>query len=81
MNTSTNPDSVTNRILDLDALRQRVPLDPSTIWRMETRGEFPQRIRLGDRRVGWHESEIDQWLADRPRGCARPPQTLKRKRG
>lgn len=42
-----------------------------TIWRLERSGEFPKRINLTGRRVGWVESEVDEWLQSRPKGiCA-----------
>ncbi|HIB44236.1 MAG TPA: AlpA family phage regulatory protein [Nitrospina sp.] len=44
-----------------------------TIWRMEKSGAFPKRINLTNRRVGWIESEILDWLESRPKGiCAEP---------
>ncbi|MGO8077416.1 helix-turn-helix transcriptional regulator, partial [Rhizobium leguminosarum] len=27
-------------------------------------GQFPQRIKLGDRRVVWLESEVNNWMAE-----------------
>ena len=30
-------------------------------------GEFPKPIELSDRRIGWREDEVDEWLASRPR--------------
>ena len=38
-------------------------------WRWEREGRFPQRIRLGERAVGWREDEILQWLQSLPRGA------------
>jgi prophage regulatory protein len=67
------------RILSLNTLIERVPLHPSTIWRMENAGRFPKRIRLGARAVGWLEHEVNQWIADQPRGCAKAPETLRRR--
>jgi prophage regulatory protein len=29
---------------------------------------FPAPVRLSERRVGWYEHEIDEWLMARPRG-------------
>jgi prophage regulatory protein len=37
-----------------------------TQWRMEKRGEFPQRRQISPGRVGWLESEITAWLESRP---------------
>jgi prophage regulatory protein len=30
-------------------------------------GEFPAPVALSDRRIAWRESEVDAWLASRPR--------------
>ena len=35
------------------------------IWRLEIAGQFPKRVRLGNRRVGWVCSEIEALLAAR----------------
>lgn len=37
-----------------------------TLWRMENRGELPARIRISRRAVGWKESDIEEWLDNRP---------------
>jgi prophage regulatory protein len=37
------------------------------LWRMERDGQFPQRVRLGERAVGYLESEIQHWLESRIR--------------
>ncbi len=54
------------RILDHAGLKDRgVSFHPNHIRRLEKQGKFPKRVRLGPNRVGWVESEILQWLADR----------------
>lgn len=37
-----------------------------TIWRMEKRGELPPRKRISQGCVGWLESDIEEWLRNRP---------------
>jgi prophage regulatory protein len=37
----------------------------SMIYRLESEGRFPRRIKLGLRAVGWIESEIDAWIRER----------------
>lgn len=32
---------------------------------MEHAGQFPKRVRLGPCRIGWVESEVHDWLAER----------------
>lgn len=40
----------------------------STVWRWEKScPDFPKRIRLGERSVGWLRSEVNDWLASRDR--------------
>ena len=36
-----------------------------TIARMEKTGAFPLRIRIGNGSVGWLQSEVEAWLAQR----------------
>lgn len=57
-------------ILRADAVVERVGLSRTTIWRQERKGAFPRRIRLSDNAVGWLEEDIQNWLANRPRGTA-----------
>jgi prophage regulatory protein len=38
-----------------------------TIWKMMQEGTFPHSRQLGDRAIGWDESEIRAWLDSRPK--------------
>ncbi len=40
-------------------------LSATTLWRLTRRGEFPQPIRLSSGAVGWLDTEIRAWLAER----------------
>ena len=42
-------------------------LSRSTVYRLMRRGIFPEPIRVGLRAVRWHQSEIDNYLAQQPR--------------
>ncbi|MCF1459256.1 MAG: AlpA family transcriptional regulator [Shewanella sp.] len=53
--------SVTS-ILRLPAVKARTGLSRSTIYLRISEGSFPKPISLGDRAVGWVESEINDWL-------------------
>ena len=55
------------RILRLPDVRKLLGLHKSTIYRMIERGEFPRPIRLGPNSVGWVRTEIENWIASRPR--------------
>ena len=57
-------------IIRVSEVARRVGLSRTTIWRRERAGDFPARIRLGGRSVGWLDSEVEEWLERRPRGMA-----------
>ncbi len=55
------------RVLTKKAVSSRICYSGNHIDRMEAAGRFPRRVKLGPNRVGWLESEIDDWIADRVR--------------
>jgi prophage regulatory protein len=46
-------------------VRQITGLSRVTRWRLEQRGEFPRKVRLTQRCVGFLESEVLDWLTKR----------------
>jgi predicted DNA-binding transcriptional regulator AlpA len=42
-----------------------IPWTRQYINRLEKKGRFPRRFRLGDRQVAWPADEVDRWLAGR----------------
>jgi prophage regulatory protein len=62
---------MSDRLLSDDEVTQKIPLSKTQRWRLEKLGQFPQRIKIGTSinsqqgRVGWSESEIDEWIAAR----------------
>jgi prophage regulatory protein len=59
------PPAKGERFLSEAQVRQRVPISRISLRRWEGRGAFPKRVKLGDTRVGWSESEIDEWIEAR----------------
>jgi prophage regulatory protein len=53
------------RILRAPEVLKRVGLSRSTVWRLERKNQFPQRVRLTDRVVGWIEADVDRWIEQR----------------
>jgi len=53
------------RILSKRQLRELVLYSPQHIDRLEKAGRFPTRVKLGQARVGWIESEVLEWLQER----------------
>ena len=66
-----------NNIIRLPKTIQKTGLSRSTIYALVTRGEFPQQIKLSPRTMGFLESEVDQWLADKAANRSNPLATNK----
>lgn len=58
------------RTIRRDELRQLVPMSDSTIYRLEQKGEFPQRFALTSRCVVWYLDEVEAWIASRRENAA-----------
>jgi prophage regulatory protein len=57
-------DSNTN-IIRLPQAIQKTGLSRSTIYSLISRGEFPQKIQLSTRSIGFLESEINDWVTSK----------------
>ena len=56
------------KILRIQDVINVTGLSRTTVWRLERRGDFPSRLRLGENSCGWVAQEIQDWIASRPRG-------------
>jgi prophage regulatory protein len=63
----------TTRLITKKQLRAMVPYTPQHILRLEKKGKFPKRIRVGENRVAWLLSDIEKFIADRVAARDRPP--------
>jgi prophage regulatory protein len=61
-NTASGGSNMTTAILRLPEVKSRTGLSRSTIYLRVKEGSFPTPISLGDRAVGWVDSEIQDWL-------------------
>jgi predicted DNA-binding transcriptional regulator AlpA len=55
----------TIRFLRLPAVCERTGLSRSQIYRMESAGQFPARVKLSEICSAWVESEVEIWAAGR----------------
>ncbi len=53
------------RMLSKRQLKDLVLYSPQHVARLEAAGVFPKRVKLGNNRVGWLESEVHNWLQQR----------------
>lgn len=56
---------MSKRILRIHDVTERTGLGRSTIYRRIADQTFPPPIPLGERAVGWLESEVEGWMEDR----------------
>ncbi|MGB0503932.1 MAG: helix-turn-helix transcriptional regulator [Thalassolituus sp.] len=56
---------MTSRIIRLPEVITHTGLSRSTIYARIAEDQFPRPVSLGGRLVGWHESDIQQWIEER----------------
>lgn len=54
-----------SKIIKLPDVTERCALSRSSIYAYIQSNKFPKPISLGERAVGWLESEISSWIAER----------------
>ncbi|MET4898957.1 AlpA family phage regulatory protein [Sphingomonadaceae bacterium jetA1] len=52
------------RIIRMKTVQARTGLSRSTIYRKMTEGTFPAQLKISANGAGWHESEINRWVAN-----------------
>jgi prophage regulatory protein len=53
-----------DRIIRLRTVLSRTGLSRSTIYRKIAEGTFPAQLKISTNGTGWHESDINRWIAD-----------------
>ncbi|EHH0683512.1 AlpA family transcriptional regulator [Vibrio vulnificus] len=53
---------MSHKIMRLPEVIKMTGLSRSTIYLRMSKGSFPLSISLGERAVGWLETDIEQWL-------------------
>jgi len=51
-------------------LGELIPYSQNRLRRLEAKGQFPKRVRIGANRVAWLRQEVDDWLLARINGRA-----------
>jgi prophage regulatory protein len=57
--------TMAEKILRTPTVLQMIGLSRTTVWRMERAGTFPTRRKISSGTVGWFESEVLTWIAER----------------
>lgn len=53
------------KILRMKQVAERCGVCRALIYRYIRAGKFPASVRLGERAVGWRESDVEAWLSSR----------------
>ncbi|SEO74236.1 transcriptional regulator, AlpA family [Luteibacter sp. UNC138MFCol5.1] len=61
MQTSASP----IRFIRLPDVLKQTGLSRSYVYKLESKGQFPRRVKLGVLASAWIESEVQNWCADR----------------
>jgi prophage regulatory protein len=56
---------MSQKILRISEVSKRIGLGKTWIYARIKEDKFPLPVQLGAQAVGWRESDIDQWIADR----------------
>ena len=67
------PPSTNDRLMPLGEVRARCGLSRSSLYRKMRDRSFPTPLQVGVRAVRWRESEVEHWLATRPRATGHRP--------
>lgn len=66
-NTKTNTDPFAHmRLLTMKEVSALTTYTPQHVYRLMASGRFPNRVRIGQNRVGWRQSDLLEWMASRP---------------
>lgn len=58
---------MTDKLLLPAEVRERVRLSEPTIYRLRRKRKFPAPIILGEKRIAYRESEVEEWIKARSR--------------
>jgi len=51
------------KILTIKNVCDITSMSRATVYRLISAGEFPSKVQLSPRRVGWREAEVLNWIA------------------
>ncbi len=69
---------MTDRFISKTQAADMCGISAVTIWRMEKRGDFPQRRQISAHRVAYLESEVVAWMKSRGMDYCESPKIQKR---
>ena len=58
------------RLINIRQVADKTGLAAPTLWKLVAAYEFPAGVKVTKRATRWYESEVDDWIAARPRARA-----------
>ena len=55
----------TTTLIISNEITKLIPYSQNHLRRLEAKGQFPKRIRIGANRVAWLRDEVETWIEDR----------------
>lgn len=62
-----------NPVLRIEEVMARTGLSRSMIYKLQAANDFPSSIQLGERAVGWRQTDVEQWVEGKRRTQNLPP--------
>ena len=59
---TNKPNRPTGTLLTTKQVMDKIGLGQTTLWKLRRLGLFPKPHKIGMRKNGWYESEIDDWI-------------------
>ena len=53
---------IVGRVLDTNEVIKRIGLSRASLYRLIGEGKFPKPLKIGDRKLGWRDTVINEWL-------------------
>jgi prophage regulatory protein len=53
------------KMIELPQTIGKTTMSKSMIYALVKEGKFPAPVKIGDRKIGWVEAEVDAWLEAR----------------
>lgn len=60
------------KVLNQRLVLERISLSPAWLKILVRQGNFPKPIKLGPKRIGWLEHEVEAWIRERAANRAAP---------
>lgn len=67
--------AIMSKLLRYEEVKARVGYSRQHLSRLESRGEFPARVRISAKSTRWLESDVDRWIEEKVRGGQGAPHT------